>query len=88
MGVGLIQLCTAIVMVTLRLYFGNIRMESNAGNMILVLEELMEANNRYSKRINEIDKEQRYWNRDLIDSISDTLNQRSTVTRNKRYYCN
>ena len=64
MGVGLIQPCTAIVMVTLWLYFSNIRMESNVGNIILALEELIEANNGYSKRINKIDKEQRYWNRD------------------------
>ena len=50
-------------MAILRLYFDNIRIESNAGNMILALEELMEANNGYSNRINEIDKEHRYWNR-------------------------
>ena len=38
--VEIIQLCTAIAMATLRLYSGNIRMKSNAGNMILALEEL------------------------------------------------
>ena len=64
MRVGLIQPCIAIVIVTLQLYFGNIRIESNAGNIILALEELMEVNNGYSNRINKIDKKQRYWNRD------------------------
>jgi len=57
MGVGLIQPYTAITMAMLQLYFSNIRMESNAGNIILALEELMEANNGYFNRINEIEKE-------------------------------
>ena len=54
---------------------------------MLALEELIEANNGYSNRINEID-EQRYWNRDWINSISNTLNQRSIIIQNKRYYYN
>ena len=51
---GIIQPYTAIVIATLRLYFGNIRTKSNAGNMILALEELQEVNTKYSKRVIEI----------------------------------
>jgi len=64
LGVGIIQPCTAIAMATLRLYFGNIRTKSNAGNMILALEELQEANTGYSKRAIEMIDKQWYLNWD------------------------
>ena len=60
MGVGIIQPKTAIAMAMLRLYFQNIRTKSSIGKMILTLKELMESNTRYSARIINIHREQRF----------------------------
>ena len=48
LGIKIIQPKIAIAMAMLCLYFRNIRIRSNASNVILTLEELMEANTRYS----------------------------------------
>ena len=63
-------------MTMLCLYFGNIRTKSNAGNMILMLEELIEANTGYSAQITKIRKEQRFWNKNWIDRVANILNDR------------
>jgi len=51
MRVGIIQLKTAIAITTLWLYFGNVRTKSNADEIILALEEIMESNIGYSIRM-------------------------------------
>ena len=45
-----------IVIAILYLYFGNIRIRSNTGKMIIILEELIDANTRYNQIILEIEK--------------------------------
>ena len=50
-GVGIIQPNTAIAMNKIRLYLGNTRLNSNAGQMILPLEEIVNAQNGYSEEI-------------------------------------
>ena len=57
LGLGIIQPKTAIVIATFYLYFRNIRIRSNTSNVTLMLEELMEANTRYSTWITKISKE-------------------------------
>ena len=64
MGVGIIQTKTVIAMATLQFYFRNIRINSNTGRMIRILEEITNVNTGYSKSIIEIERKKYYWNQE------------------------
>ena len=51
LGVGIIKLNIVIAMAMLRLYISNIRLKSNAGEMIIALEEIIDANSGYNEEI-------------------------------------
>ena len=63
-------------------------MKSNAGKMILALEELQEANIGYLIRVIEFNEQQRYWSKDWIGGVSDILNKRAIMIQNKSYHYN
>ena len=73
LGVGIIKLKTVIAMVILCLYISNIRLKSNAGEMILALEEMIDANSNYNNNIIKLEKEKQYWKPRWIENIAKLL---------------
>lgn len=88
LGLGLIEPCTVLSILTLKQYFGHMRMGSDTSNITKANEELLQLENGRSKHHMDIRQSEKYWTRTWIDEASDQCNKRTIQIQNRDVHAN
>ena len=84
-GIGLIQPSTAIAMAKIKQYVGNLRIQSNVAENILVNKDFVMKESRYSSIPIENKKKTQFWKKGWIDEVANELQSRRIQITNLLY---